>query len=172
MKKLYEKFFTESSVPSQWKKAYKELSKEGVDSEHVFRSDSWNPQEYINWAKQYGANLKPNEIDNFAKGYHDFWMKQQLPGYKESVENVSITFLKPVQLHNNRAPAYPNGVVPKGTKVIIDLNQHLGMKERWYVPYTGKGFIKQMKVGSRYGIKLNDAVINELKKRGIVKEEY
>lgn len=170
MKQIYKPFF--EAISSSWKKAYQELSKEGVDSEHVFITDSWSPKEYIKWAKQYGANLKPNEIDDFAKGYHDFWMKQQLPGYREGVENVSITFLKPVQLHNNRAPGYRDGIVPKGTKVILDLNQHLGMKERLYVPYTGKGIIKKMKVGSVLGIKLSDEIINELKKRGIVKEEY
>lgn len=79
MEKIYKPFF--ESVRSEWKKAYKELSNEGVDSEHVFITDSWKPADYIKWAKQYGANLKSNEIDDFAKGYHDFWMKQQLPGY-------------------------------------------------------------------------------------------
>lgn len=80
MKKIYQPFF-ESTKP-EWKKAYRELSKEGVDSEHVFITDTWSPKEYIEWAKQYGANLKPNEIDDFAKGYHDFWMKQMMPNYR------------------------------------------------------------------------------------------
>ena len=76
-KPLFENTLQEVSIPANWKKAYKELSNEGVDSEHVFITDTWDPKDYIEWAKQYGANLKPSDINAFADGYHDYWMKLQ-----------------------------------------------------------------------------------------------
>jgi len=92
--------------------------------------------------------------------------------YESSKGYIALEILKPVQLHNGRAPG--NGVIAKGGKYILSLESRMSEKERYYSPYKGS-LIQKVKVGkggglSRDAIRLNDDLIEKMIAQGIVKD--